>query len=305
VQVAILRPESGSRERRRSETNVFAEADGVIGKRCGTGDSGEESRQGGFGGSGGFTGWGIQSVENEAPKKLGEEVSHDLGMIKYIDAGNGAGDGKRDAALALLPVENAGEFVERGGVAGIDFGDGARGRLGIEARKFRGDFIPDCLLNGETRASSTHGVSDLREALSAGGAIVEMVGGFELGRSHAPAAGFDTRDGDGALEVCGNEDREIEDAILLGAEEFFAVDEEDGKGGIVGDEQLRDGAGGVELGNVDEILGDAVIEEEIVASRKGGGAAEKREKGEIAEVLVLAKFDLKEFFTKGKHEEAS
>jgi hypothetical protein len=94
-------------------------------------------------------------------------------------------------------------------------------------------------------------LGDLRDALTTGTAVEEMVGSLKFGAGHAPATGFDAGNRDDAFVFGRNEDREIEDAILPGAEEFFAIDENDGESGVVSNGEFGDGTGGVNFGDTD------------------------------------------------------
>jgi hypothetical protein len=79
----------------------------------------------------------------------------------------------------------------------------------------------------------------------------------------APASLLDAGDGDLRLALRGDEDGDVEDAVLLRADKLLAVVEEDVRVERVLGEQFRHGAGRVDLGDV-EPERDGLLEREVL-----------------------------------------
>ena len=101
-----------------------------------------------------------------------------------------------------------------------------------------------------------------------------------------PAALLDAADRDLELRVGGDEDREVEDAVLLRPEDLLALVEEDGLAALVVDHQVVDGGAAGELGDRDLAL--AGSEGHVV---EGGRGAEEGVDGERAGDVGLADLD--------------
>jgi hypothetical protein len=73
--------------------------------------------------------------------------------------------------------------------------------------------------------------------------VVGALRGCELFALGPPAARLDARHRDGERGLRGHQDRDVDDAVLLGPDELLAVDDEDGAPAVVDDAELRDVAG--------------------------------------------------------------
>jgi hypothetical protein len=88
------------------------------------------------------------------------------------------------------------------------------------------------------------------------------------GAACAPASLLDAGDGDLRLANGGDENGDVEDAVLLRAEQLLAVVQEDVLVERVGREQLRHGARRVELGDL-EPERHRLLEREVLRARVG------------------------------------
>ncbi len=99
-----------------------------------------------------------------------------------------------------------------------------------------------------------------------------------------PAAGLDAAHRDAQLGAGGDQHRDVEGAVLLGAEHLLALVEEDGAAGRVLDQQVVDRRSASELADA-KAVGDGLGEGEVVLARLG---PEEREDGERAGDVGLA-----------------
>ena len=103
-----------------------------------------------------------------------------------------------------------------------------------------------------------------------------------------PAAALHAVDRHGHLRHRGDEDRPLEDAVLLGADELFALEEQDVRLQRVGDEERPDGAGMVDLGD-DEPAGRGFVEPDVLELRLT--RVDQRNEPETAEAPRLTELE--------------
>jgi hypothetical protein len=98
--------------------------------------------------------------------------------------------------------------------------------------------------------------------------IKRALGWLELLADGGPAAGLDARHRQNERGSLRHEDREVDDAILLGADELFSVDDEDRTSAIVGDPQLRHATVGRHFRDVERAGSQGIRQRVVEGSRR-------------------------------------
>lgn len=94
-----------------------------------------------------------------------------------------------------------------------------------------------------------------------------------------PATLLDTGDRNRDGPVCRGEDREIEDAILLGADQLLAIEQQHGTIPVVDEAKLRHRTRRGDLGHAGSPVGQGGIEQSI--DRLGHAIGQEREQGQL------------------------
>ena len=100
-----------------------------------------------------------------------------------------------------------------------------------------------------------------------------------------PAALLGATDGDFGLRDFFDQDRGVEDAVLFGAGEFLAVNEQDGFVGAVNDHEVGDRAGGGDFGDGDVPGGEGFAEGAVLEC-----AVCRGDEGQDGDVFVGLRF---------------
>jgi hypothetical protein len=109
-----------------------------------------------------------------------------------------------------------------------------------------GDAVPDGPLVALGLTSGAEAVLNVA-ALALPQAARGVIAGLEGRTDVAPPAFLDARDGDASLRLRRQKYAGVQDAILLRALEFLAIDQQDGPIGVVDGQELRDSAGLIDL----------------------------------------------------------
>jgi hypothetical protein len=162
--------------------------------------------------------------------------------------------------------------------------------------------VPNVTLVRAARTVAAERLSDLRGAASAGLGEQDVGRGMEVRGVHAPAAGLDAGDGDVNFRAGSDEQGEVQDAVLLCADQFLTVEEEDRPGAGVFKEEFGHRAAVVDLRHAGIAGGDGVLEQVVASAVRVGRGTEQGEDGQIAEMNRGGQFECGQFFFERLHQ---
>ena len=116
---------------------------------------------------------------------------------------------------------------------------------------------------------------------------MDLLGGLELAAAVSPATRFDTRHGDPHGLARRSQDGHVGGPVLLGSDEFFAVEDQDRLLARVFEQEFRDAATFGDLPNAGAARANRGGEGEVVALV--AGAAEQGEESEVEESVEKIK----------------
>ena len=102
-------------------------------------------------------------------------------------------------------------------------------------------------------------------------------------RVHVPAARLHARYRDGRDRFRGRQNGQVQHAILFSADQFFAIDQQDGLGRLVCEAQLGDGSPTGQLGDLGQTLRDGILGQQIIRDGAAGVGPQQRKQRQIAE----------------------
>ena len=127
-----------------------------------------------------------------------------------------------------------------------------------------GDVRPDGGLVGRALAGIGHRPGDLGHPLRAAGRILGPRRRREPAGLRAPAPGLDARHRDDQLGLRGHEDGQVDDPVLLRADELLAIDDERRLETAIDHSQLRHHAVRGHFCNFGQALADGIVQGHVV-----------------------------------------
>ena len=189
-----------------------------------------------------------------------------------------------------LRGEGALEIVQALTLAFVQGGGGAGGGVDAEPPGLRGDVGPDATLITFAGAVAAQGLADVPRLTGAAGGEVGAAGARELGGLRIPAPGLDAGDGDDNGLMGRGQDAEVEDAVLLGADQFLPIQQQHGQVAIIDEAELRHAAALADLSDAGATQGQGLVEE--LVTRLGRTLGQQGQEGQVAVLLGVAQGDL-------------
>ena len=153
--------------------------------------------------------------------------------------------------------------VEAGAVGLVEGGGGLRARVGCHALGLGRDVGPHLALVTASRARGAQRCTHLGGLLRAAGRVVGAPGAGELRRLGMPAPGLHAGDGNHDGLVGGRQHTEIQNPVLLGPDQFLAVEQQDRLRAVVDEPQLRNAACLRNLGDAGTAALEGLVEQQV------------------------------------------
>ena len=242
---------------------------------------------------------GIQGIEGRTLHELGEQGGEGACAVEDVQTQDPPVEQEERPELGRDRGECLAVPIQARPMVGIE----CRGGVGVgrhpHAHGLGRDIGPHLPLVAAPRSLGAQGVAHLGGLAGPARRIVGAPGAREPGGVRTPASGLHTGDGDqDGLERRGQH-RQVEDAVLLGAHELLAIEQQDRAGAPVDETQLRHAARLGDLGHLGASLGEGLVEEQI--GRLGDPVAEERKEGEAPVGLGRAQLELRQTLGDGGH----
>ena len=160
------------------------------------------------------------------------------GRVEDVEARNLSANREDGAHLPLLRPQPLHELVQVVPLLLVHRAGSPRAGVRAHPRRLHLDLAPDRALVRRPRALATQRKRNLLDLRAAAARVVGVRRRRELAAHLAPTPRFHARHGNREAGLRRHEDRQVDDAILLGADQFLAVDDEHVARAVVDDLQL-------------------------------------------------------------------
>ena len=224
----------------------------------------------------------VEGVQSIALHEFGQQGGQGGGAVEEVEPDQAAVDGEQRAALPRPGAEGGLIAVQPRAMTLVERRGGMSGGVDAHAGGFIGDVGPHAPLIALAGAAPMQRLADIGGLAGAAAGVVGAAGAGELGGLGAPAPGLDAGDGDDDGPARRGQDAEVEDAVLLGADQFLAVQQQHRQVAVVDEAQLRHAAALAEFGDPGGPVRQGLVEEPVARLLRSRG-----QQGVEGEVEVL------------------